>query len=526
VGRRELNEGWTVVATAGPVPEPLAGRKVDATVPGCVSTDLLAAGFLPDPYVGTNEAEHAWVGRTAWRYEVTFGSTEPGPGERLDLVFEGLDTCATLKLNQTVIGTVANMHRSYRFDVGGVLRAGTNVLAVDFEPPLDAAERRSEELGPRPHVNAHPFNAVRKMACNFGWDWGPDVATVGIWRPVYLERWRLARVASVRPLVRVALRGGVDAVAPASGIAKPGPGPVAADASRPTSAAAEVEFRVELERAESGVPLRVRAEVAGEQTVAEVPPNAESAVVRVRVPEAELWWPAGYGPQPLYEASVTLEQTGGGVVGAWRNRLGFRSVELDTGPDERGARLAFVVNGRCVQVRGANWIPDDCFPSRISPDRYQERLLAARGANCNLLRVWGGGIYEHFYEAADELGLLVWQDFCLACAAYAEEEPLRGEIEAEAREAVTRLSTHPSLAVWSGGNENIVGHEDWGWKEALGAKSWGAGYYFKLFPEVLAELDPTRPYMAGSPWSFGHDAHPNDPRFGTVHVWDVWNQKD
>lgn len=524
-----------MAATAGPAPATVAGRRLPATVPGCVSTDLLAAGLLPDPYVGANEGRHSWVGRTNWRYETSFDTAVPAPGERVDLVFEGLDTVATIKLNDRVIGTVANMHRSYRFDLRALLREGANLLVVDFEAPVDAAERLSQELGPRPHTNGHPFNAIRKMACNFGWDWGPELVMAGIWRPAYLERWRVARLASVRPLVQVDLPEGA-----AVGAGEPR----WADASSPTKGHVTVEFHVDIEWAEhdanndandgandeanDGADLPVRAEVAGQVAVAPVRAGENKAVVRLEIPEADLWWPAGYGTQPLYEAKVALELPNGEALDRCTRRLGFRTVALDTAPDERGSRLGFVVNGRAVQVRGANWIPDDCFPSRLDRTRYQKRVEDARGSNCNLLRVWGGGIYESedFYDAADEVGLLVWQDFCLACAAYAEEDPLRAEIEAEAREAVTRLSAHPSLAVWSGCNENIWGYEDWGWKEPLGGKTWGAGYYFDIFPSTVAELDPTRPYMAGSPWSFGHEAHPNDPRFGSVHVWDVWNQKD
>jgi beta-mannosidase len=534
---RELKDGWAVSALSGPAPAEVLGRQFPATVPGCVTTDLMAAGMLPDPYLGVNEALHEWVGRTAWRYETTFEAEAPAPGEHVSLVFEGLDTVATIKLNQRVIGQTANMHRGYRFDVTGLLVGGSNAVCVDFEAPVDYAESMSERLGPRPHVQAHPFNAVRKMACNFGWDWGPDLPTAGIWRPVVLERWRLARIDSVRLLAEVHL---ADARRPAlharepkatasSSEAQPlSRKPSWADLTSPRKAPVSVDFHVQLERAEADLTLELSVRVAGRTATAHVGPSQAVAVVRVEVPEAELWWPAGYGAQPLYEAEVLLGDGAGAELDAWRQRTGFRSVALDTQEDERGCRLGFVVNGRAVQVRGANWIPDDCFPSRVGAERYRRRLEDARAANMNLLRVWGGGIYESedFYRAADELGLLVWQDFCFACAAYAEQQPLRREVEAEARQAVTRLSPHPSLAAWCGCNENLWGYEDWGWKEQLGGKSWGAGYYYELLPAVVQELDPTRPYMAGSPWSFGHEAHPDDQRYGSVHVWDVWNQKD
>ena len=185
-----------------------------------------------------------------------------------------------------------------------------------------------------------------------------------------------------------------------------------------------------------------------------------------------------------------------------------------------------MVNGQPVFARGVNWVPGDCFPSRIGPELYAQRLTQARDANVNLIRVWGGGIYESeaFFDLCDELGLLVWQDFLLACAAYSEEEPLRGEIIAEAREAVTRLSPHPSLAMWNGGNENIWGYHDWGWQEELDGRSWGWEYYSRILPEIVKELDPTRPYCPGSPYSPDPALHPNDPDHGTMHIWDVWNR--
>ena len=209
-----------------------------------------------------------------------------------------------------------------------------------------------------------------------------------------------------------------------------------------------------------------------------------------------------------------------------RTRVGFRTVELDTTPDEHGTPFTIVVNGEPVFARGVNWIPDDILLPRVTRERYRERITPAVEANVNLVRVWGGGIYESddLYDACDELGVLVWQDFLFACAAYAEEEPLRGEVIAEAREAVTRLSPHPSLVLWNGGNENLWGHEDWGWKERLGDLSWGLGYYDDVLPGIVAELDPTRPYCPGSPWSPGAGHHPNDPAHGTTHLWEVWNR--
>jgi beta-mannosidase len=487
-----LNSGWTLRAVGGAVPAVVEGVAVAATVPGCVHLDLLAAGLIPDPYLDGNEAAVAWVGRVDWRYETTF-DRGPGAVDHIDLVALGLDTVATVELNGSVIARTQNMHRSYRFPVAGLLRPEGNELAVTFEAGLTAAERMSEELGPRPHVNAHPFNAVRKMAANFGWDWGPDVVTAGIWRPLALESWREARIASVRPL---------------------------------TDAEGVLRAHVELERDTDG-PLEVTVRLA-ERTVTEtVEPGRTSAVLTVELADAELWWPHGYGRQRLYPVDVSLSG-GSGRLDSWTGRVGFRTVELDTEPDEHGTPFTLRVNGVPVFARGVNWIPDDAFPSRVDGARYGARLRQARDADVNLVRVWGGGIYESddFYDACDELGLLVWQDFLFACAAYAEEEPLRGEVIAEAREAVTRLSPHPSLALWNGCNENLWGHEDWDWQEPLAGRTWGHGYYFDILPGIVAELDPTRPYSPGSPYSMTDQRHPNDPAHGTMHIWDVWNERD
>ncbi|KIH98271.1 beta-mannosidase [Streptomonospora alba] len=508
--RQTLHEDWLLSTTAGPVPEEIAGRSVPAQVPGSAHTDLLAAGLIGDPYLDTAETGLAWAHRTAWRYTLTFDAAAPQPGERVDLAFDGLDTVATVHLNGHRLGSTANMHRAYRFDVREALRGGANELTVDFFPALDYAEQERERLGHRPHTNAHPYNMVRKMACSFGWDWGPDLQTAGIFKPVRLERWKRARITGVRPLITVDEHG-----------------------------TGRVEAHVGIEHAESGgtgADLVVTARAGGVETRVGVPAGASEAVAVVEVPDARLWWPAGYGDQPLYDLDVTLSAAPGAAepeagLDAAHRRIGFRTVTVDTSPDEFGERFVVTVNGRLVAVKGANWIPDDHFLTRITRERLQRRVDQALGAHMNMLRVWGGGVYEteDFYDVCDERGVLVWQDFALACAAYPEEEPLAAEFEAEARENVARLCSHPSLAVWNGGNENLWGFADWGWQQELDGRTWGEHYYYELFPRVVAELDPTRPYVEGSPCSPGHrpgGVHPNDPDHGCRHEWDVWNQSD
>jgi beta-mannosidase len=498
---RALHEGWTLSAAelAADAPEgvvaPLA-EGIAAVVPGEAHLDLLRAGLISDPFDGDNESAQQWIGDTAWRFSTVFDWADDG-SVRHDLVAHGLDTVATVSLNGVEVGRTENQHRSYRWDVRAVLREGENTLTVAFAAPVPETEARAARDGALPRVNHHEYNQLRKMACSFGWDWGIDVAGAGIWKPIGLESWSGVRIAAVRPLVGVEGDTGILAA------------------------------HIDIERAQGDAPLPVTVTVTGpdgttvtaEGTVA---PGSASAVVHAAVPDVKRWWPVGYGPQPLYDVTV---KTG---TAAWTGRVGFRTVELDTEADAAGAPFNLKVNGELILVRGANWIPDHAFLTEIDTDRYARRFADALDANMNLLRVWGGGIYESeaFYDLADEKGLLIWQDFPFACAAYSEDETTRSEVEAEVHENVTRLSAHPSLVLWNGNNENTWGSVDWEWAHRVDERGWGDAYYSDLLPSLLAELDPTRPYSPASPYSFGDYRHPNDERYGTMHIWDVWNRED
>ncbi|MFD2024505.1 glycoside hydrolase family 2 protein [Promicromonospora aerolata] len=496
---RPLHENWTLTAVDGPLPDTVAAALADAipaTVPGEAHLDLLAAGLIADPFDGDNEAAQQWIGDTSWRFATTF-EWVPGDAERHDLVAHGLDTVATVELNGVVVATTQNMHRSYRWDVRELLREGSNTLTVTCAAPVPEALARAERDGVLPRTNHHEYNQLRKMACSFGWDWGIDVAGAGIWKPIGLEPWSAVRVASVRPLVDVDGATGV------------------------------LTAHVEIERAsgDDDVPVTVTVtSPTDDVTVAEgvVPAGVTTTVVEVRVPDADLWWPVGHGAQPLYGVDVSAGP------GSWTGRVGFRTVNVDTADDEAGAPFALQVNGQTVLVRGVNWIPDHAFLTRVTRDRYERAIADALDGNINLLRVWGGGIYEddELYDLADEAGILMWQDFLFACAAYSEDAAMWAEVEAEARENITRLSPHPALVIWNGNNENTWGRVDWGWGDRLAGRPWGDGYYTGLFPALLADLDPTRFYSPASPFSFGDYRHPNDDRFGTMHVWDVWNRAD
>lgn len=493
---RELHDGWTVRASAGPVPKGLADAVVPAVVPGVVHQALLDADLIPDPYLDDNESLLAWIGLVDWVYETTFEVTDAEAAEqRRELEFDGLDTVATVLLDDQVIAEVANQHRRFRIDVTDRLGVGTHRLVVAFRSPVKYADAQSLELGARPRPYPVPFEAIRKSACSFGWDWGISTTTSGIWRPVRLVSWSVARFDEVRVHAQPHGDGG------------------------------SVTVTARLARAVE-VDVEVAVEVAGETATVLVPGGSVEAEVRLDLPQVERWWPVGYGDQPLSDVAVRLRDTRG-ILDETTRRVGFRTLRWDTEPDAAGRPFQLIVNDQPVWVKGVNWIPDDALFPRIDRARYERRLRQAADANINLVRVWGGGMYEddHFFDLADELGLLTWQDFLFACSAYPEEEPIRSEVEAEARDNVARIAHHASLALLTGNNENLWGYEDWGWKTRLDGRTWGAYYYYDLLPAVVAELAPHVPYSPGSPFSPGEGEHPNDETSGTMHLWDQWNRK-
>ncbi|BEL06843.1 glycoside hydrolase family 2 protein [Actinoplanes sichuanensis] len=519
---KSLSGTWTLRPTSPNIPastmDTSAFLDIPAVVPGCVHTDLLAAGLIPDPFLDDNELKVAWVGRTDWTYSRPISWDGPAH-DQIDLVFDGLDTVARIEIDGHLVGETRNMHRSYRFNVtealkrpkpaqntavpaaaGGDDAGGERMLSVHFTSAYTEAERVRELVGPRPNAYPEPFQFIRKMACSFGWDWGPTLVTAGIWRGVHLDGWSIARLATVRPLATYS--GGVG----------------------------RLDLTADIERTRDR-PLRARVLVDDREiAVVDVPAGQNNLHARVDVPGVTPWSPVGHGEPALYMLTVILTDVDDGTeLDRYQQLTGFRSVNIDSSQDEAGTRFVVHVNGAPVLIKGVNWIPDDIFPSRMTRERYELRLREAVAAGVNLIRVWGGGIYEDrdFYELCDRLGLMVWQDFLFACACYPEEEPIRSEVLAEARDNVLRLSPHPSLITWNGNNENLWLRGAHGWTDDPGGdRSWGEAYYLSLLPDLLSELDPSRPYQAGSPWSGSWEHEPNDPAHQTFHSWEVWNRQD
>ncbi|HEX8338873.1 MAG TPA: glycoside hydrolase family 2 protein [Pyrinomonadaceae bacterium] len=494
-----LDSGWTFRQTG-------KDGWHKATVPGSVHTDLLANGLIEDPFYRDNEPKLQWIGKADWEYRTTFHAPAALPRRRnVELIFEGLDTYAAVYLNDRQVLEADNMFRTWRVDAKGALRAGANTLRVVFRSPINEILPRMKALGYElPAVNDQGEKTsphTRKAPYHYGWDWGPRFVTCGLWKPARLEAWDDARLADLHVTQDSLGR----------------------DAAQLTAA-------VEVESAGSSDAVVVVEDptdrrVAARQTV-KLSPGTNRFALKLSVPNPRLWWPAGLGEQNLYTLRARLLTAGRRVSDELSTRTGLRTLELRQQRDAAGKSFAFVVNGVPVFAKGANWIPADSFPERVTRERYRHLLESARDANMNMLRVWGGGYYEmdEFYELCDELGIMVWQDFMFACSMYPGDEKFLESVRAEATDNVRRLRNHPSVVLWCGNNEVETAWQHWGWKERLPAKLWDD--YKKLFhgvlPEVVAREDPSRPYWPSSP-SSNLEEDADSQRIGDIHYWEVWH---
>ncbi len=483
---------WQLRGEAGPLPGDIADRTFDAPVPGDVHMALREARAIADPFDDDNEHRLSWIGDSDWEYRTELPAVSGAP-ERVEVVFHGVDTHADVTIGGAARGQLSNMHRTWRVPAPE-LTQGPAELRVALRSPAVAAAAERDRLGERWAVFSSLSPFIRKNACAFGWDWGPALAGSGIWRAVEVEAWSIARLSAVRPTVVLHGEDGV------------------------------VSLDIELERtAESGrdADLGVLVEVGGTRTWITAPARSDRVRGELVVPRPERWWPTGLGAPTLHELTVTLVDPHGNALDAWTQRIGFRDLVVEQIDDPAGRSFGLTVNGVPMFVRGFNWIPDDTSPARVTVADIHRRIAETLDLGANLLRVWGGGVFEsdEFYTACDEAGLLVWQDFLFACAAYPEEEPFTSEVEAEARENITRLMPHPSLALWNGNNENLWFWFLHDWEHALEGATWGEGFYIDLLPRLVAELDPARSYLVGSPSSGGRWDDPNDPSRGVVHWW-------
>ena len=477
----------------------------NATVPGCVHTDLLANKLIDDPFYRDNEKKQQWIDKKDWEYRTTFKVTPATLAHRrVELVFEGLDTYAQVYLNEHLVLSADNMFRTWRVDAKPALQAGDNNLRIVFRSPINEILPVMAKINyqlPAPNDQGEKTSPyTRKAPYQYGWDWGPRFVTSGVWRPVSLEAWDQVRIDNIQVLVKSV-----------------------------TPTAADLTANIEVEASEAG-PATILLENLHDKLVAEkrqvnLNPGINKITFNFFVAHPALWWPNGLGAQPLYSFRAR-GLVNGQIADEKTTRTGIRTLELRQQRDEAGQSFMFVINGIPVFAKGGNWIPSDSFPTRITKDKYRFLVKSVHDSNMNMLRVWGGGIYEadEFYELCDEMGILVWQDFMFACSMYPATPEFLDNVRAEAIDNVKRLRNHPSIVLWVGNNEIETGWMNWGWRQNLPASLWDD--YKKIFlgvlQEVCAAYDPTRTYWPSSPHG-GLEADPDSVRSGDLHFWQVWH---
>ncbi len=482
---------------------------IPASVPGSVYNDLLSAGRMEDPYYRDNENAALDLMRNDFEYlgNFTVSADDIYSSDEVLLRFNGLDTLADIELNGSNIGNVCNMHRTWDYSVKSLLRDGVNDLRIVFHSPVkyiaEQYELDPEILGTEDAMRGFP--KIRKGHCMFGWDWGPRLPDAGIWKEVELLSVRSARFDRIYihqefgdALTDVSLDISYDLVY-ANGYTSDSIG--------------ESGLKVLVSISDpDGRVLYDRKDITGRED-------------GLNIQSPQLWWPNGLGAHPLYTVTIELEDKDGVTCDRSVKRIGIRKLEISTAKDEYGEEFANVVNNVKFFAMGADYIPEDNILPRMNKERTRNLLEQCVAANFNCIRVWGGGIYpdDSFFDACDELGITVWQDFMFACANYRLTRDFEDNILAELKDQVRRLAHHPCIALWCGNNEMemFVALGGWGAKYAI--KSDYVKMYEYLFPRLLEEEDPDRFYWPASPSSGGSFDNPNDPDRGDVHYWEVWH---
>lgn len=511
--KKQINKGWQFS-------EDGKNEWLPAKVPGCVHTDLLDNGKIDDPFYRLNERKVQWIDKSNWDYKTSFTVDEKLlRHDRIALDFKGLDTYAEISVNGQKVDSTDNMFREYLVDVKSYLKKGENQLQIKFLSPIKEGLKKYDANGFVIPVSDNDLAGVgqvegdkkvsvytRKAAYDFGWDWGPRLVTSGIWRPVYLKAWDKARINNLQ----VVQHEVEDSVAQFSAIIE-----VNAEKKMPATYKIMVDGKT---LASSAIKLQK---------------GTDSYSVNFDIKNPKLWWTNGLGKHPLYQVSAVLSIEGRTETKS--TRIGIRTLELVREKDDDGTSFYFKLNGVPVFMKGANYIPNDVFPSRVTNEKYQKVINTAKTSNMNMLRVWGGGIYENdeFYDLCDKAGILVWQDFMFACAMYPGNDAFLDNVKKEAADNVKRLRNHPCLALWCGNNEILSAWYQWGWKEKEEAKSkenadkiWKTyqDIFQKILPEAVKKYDPSRSYWSSSP-SAGMGA-PSDLKNGDDHYWGVWWGKE
>ena len=482
--RHSLNGNWQMRSAE-------SDRWLEATVPGSVYSDLLANDAMKDPYYRDNEDEILKLMDSDYIYRRDFVlAADDLQCDALLLNCEGLDTIAEIRINGAHVGKTDNMHRTWVFNVLDIAHAGTNDIEIRFSSPtrwIKAAYDACEIHGAPDAMEG--FSHLRKAHCMFGWDWGPRLPDAGIWRSISLLKVDAARLLGVEILQDHSGEG------------------------------VTLSFRPELD-AYSDLPFEYAVTVTG--------PDGRSFTSQggdIQIDDPLLWWPNGFGAQPLYEVTVEL-RAGGRTLDTWQNRIGLRTITMSREKDAWGQEFTTTVNGVRLFAMGGDYIPEDNIRSRITPQRTRRMLEDCALANHNSIRVWGGGYYpdDWFYDACDELGLLVWQDFMFACASYELTPEFDANIRAEVADNARRLRHHASLCLWCGNNELEWQVDNRDYNPTPKQHEDYSRIFEYIIPQALRTVDHATFFWPASPSSGGSFDYPNDPDRGDVHYWDVWHR--
>lgn len=482
------------------------GEWMNGTVPGAVQTDLMASGIIDDPFYGDNEKRVQWIGEKNWEYRRCFEvSAEDLAQTHLELVFEGIDTYATIFVNGHKVLRADNMFRTWRVDVKDFLHEGRNEIRVAFDsvfkidiPKYLAAPYKLQAWPNNDQSDLWISLYARKAGYNYGWDWGPRLVTSGIWKPVYLDCWSDIRLK---------------------------PSQVVTNSISSNKALMQAFVEIESDHTTEAM-VEIKSEG---KTLYKAVRNIAEGENRLECPfivrKPELWWTKALGGQKIYDFDIKVTISGKTVERT--ESTGIRTVEVVRERDTQGQSFYVRLNGTPVFMKGADWVPQDNFPARVSKERYALAIDDAVRANMNMLRVWGGGLYESddFYEACDRAGILVWQDMAFACGMFPSDDAYLESVAAEVHDNVSRLRNHPSLALWCGNNENEISYFEWGWNRTITAdqrreyESSLHKLFYEIIPEAICFADATRYYHPGSP-STGFNGIPYNQ--GDAHYWGVW----
>lgn len=489
------------------------GDWLPAVVPGTVHQDLLRHNLLPNPFYGTNEQKVQWVENEDWAYQTTFTLSESQIARQAArLVFEGLDTYADVYLNGALLFSSDNMFKAYEADVKDLLRLGENRLYVLFHSPIRKALPQWETNGfEYPADNDHAEKKVsvftRKAPYSYGWDWGIRLVTCGIWRPVFLQLYDVARIDDylVKQLSLNDNEARLDNRLEVWNVAD---SVVAADVEIVCTLSGET-----VSQAKKKIVLQ---------------PGMNLVQIPQTIDKPQRWMPNGWGNPTLYQFSAKVV-CDGKAIAEKQHRIGLRTLRVVTEKDNQGESFYFEVNGIPMFAKGANYIPSDALLPSVTSERYERLFRDIKEANMNMIRVWGGGVYEddRFYDLADENGILIWQDFMFACTTYPADATFLQRVAEEAEYNIKRLRNHACLAMWCGNNEIQEGIKYWGWKKRFGEKIHGRFQvdYDKLFhewlPALIEKYDDGRFYMHTSPY-FANWGRPDSWKIRDSHNWGIW----